>query len=81
MTMPKNSDEQRAILRQQLQSHRQLLAHRFNPGAAAGGKDTFPRSMTMRMLTGKSTVFMLMLAEALPLLLARYIAKSSQARS
>jgi hypothetical protein len=37
--------------------------------------------MTMRMLTGKSTVFMLMLAEALPLLLARYIAKSSQARS
>jgi hypothetical protein len=33
--------------------------------------------MTMRMLTGKSTMVMLILAEVLPLLLARYISKSS----
>ena len=78
MTTDPNSDEQRMILRQHLQTHRRVLISMFNPGhATANGKDEFPRSMTMRMLTGRSTLLMMFLAEALPLLLARYVVKSS----
>ncbi len=71
-----NTDEQRKALRQQLQTHRRILISMVNPAPEAC-KDRFPRSMTMRMLTGKSTMVMLILAEVLPLLLARYISKSS----
>lgn len=63
-------------LRQQLQSHRRALISMANPASTASA-ESFPRSMTMRMLTGKSTMLMLVLAEVVPLLLARYIAKSS----
>lgn len=71
-----DSDAQRRELRQQLQTHRRVLINMVNPAPAAG-TDGFPRSMTMRMLTGKSTVVMLILAKAVPMLLERYINKSS----
>jgi hypothetical protein len=76
MSREPDSDEQRRVLRQHLQTHRRVLISMLNPASATGG-DSFPRSMTMRMLTGKSTLLMLFLAEVLPLLLARYIARSS----
>jgi hypothetical protein len=76
MTATMNTDEQRQALRQQLQTHRRILISMVNP-APEVRNDSFPRSMTMRMLTGKSTMVMLILAEVLPLLLARYISKSS----
>lgn len=74
--MTQTQNAQCKALRQQLQSHRRELISMANPAAAASA-DSFPRSMTMRMLTGKSTMLMLVLAEVVPLLLARYIAKSS----
>ena len=76
MSRYQDSDEQRRVLRQHLQTHRRVLISMLNPASASGG-DSFPRSMTMRVLTGKSPLLMMFLAEALPLLLARYIAKSS----
>jgi len=76
MTITQDPDEQRKILRQHLQTQRRVLISMLNPAPAAGS-DAFPRSMTMRMLSGKSTLLMLFLAEAMPLLLARYLARSS----
>jgi len=70
------TDEERRNIRQQLQTQRMVLISMLNP--APTKKDgSFPQSMTMRMLSGKSTLMMLFMAEALPLLMARYIAKSS----
>jgi hypothetical protein len=70
-------DEQRQALRGHLQTQRRILISRFNPPPAVTASTPFPRSMTMRMLSGKSTMFMLMLAELLPVLLLRFITKSS----
>lgn len=63
-------------LRQQLQTQRRILIGKLNP-APASATGTFPRSMMMRMFTGKSTLLMLVLAEALPVLLTRYLSSSS----
>lgn len=68
--------EQRFALRGHLQTQRRILISRFNPSPVATAT-SFPRSMTMRMLSGKSTMVMLVLAEMLPLLLVRYITRSS----
>jgi hypothetical protein len=71
-----DTDEERKQIRQQLQSQRRVLISMLNP-APAVTIGSFPQSITMRMLSGKSTLVMLFMAEVLPLLLARYIAKSS----
>lgn len=71
-----DTDARRKELRLQLQIHRRVLINMVNPAPPAG-TDGFPRSMTMRMLTGKSTVVMLILAKAVPMLVERYITKSS----
>lgn len=68
--------EQRLALRGHLQTQRRILISRFNPPPVAAAA-SFPRSMTMRMLSGKSTMVMLVLAEVLPLLLVRFITRSS----
>jgi len=77
-------DEQRQALRGHLQTQRRILISRFNPSPALSGSSpsspssaSFPRSMTMRMLSGKSTMVMMVLAEMLPMLLVRYITRSS----
>lgn len=77
MTDSADLDAKYRALRQQLQVQRQLLLSRLNPARSPAADTAFPRSMTMRMLTGKSTMLMLILAEVLPLLVARYTARSS----
>lgn len=78
-------DEQRQVLRGHLQTQRRILISRFNPppavSASSPSSTSFPRSMTMRMLSGKSTMVMMVLAEMLPMLLVRYISRSSHKSS
>ncbi|RAU19518.1 hypothetical protein DN062_00025 [Nitrincola tibetensis] len=76
MTSVPNSNNQRKVLRQQLQVQREKLRRMFNPEPPSDN-DAFPRSMALRMLTGKSTLMMIFLAKALPLLLRFYMARFS----
>lgn len=68
MKAPSNLDEKRHELRQQMQHQRNELKSIFNLAPSNDG-DHFPRSMTLRLLTGKSTLLMIILMKALPLLL------------
>ncbi|TVQ69536.1 MAG: hypothetical protein EA373_08510 [Oceanospirillales bacterium] len=68
MTSPTPLDEQRLELRHKMQLQRNELKTIFNLTPSDNG-DNFPRSMTFRLLTGKSTLLMVILMKALPLLL------------
>jgi len=76
MTASEDSNEQRRVLRQQLKAQRHTLKKMFNLDPSSDN-DVFPRSMALRMLTGKSTLMMIFLAKALPLLLRFYMARFS----
>ena len=68
MTAPSNLDEQRSELRQKMQHQRVELKSIFNLTPPSDG-DAFPRSMTLRLLTGQSTWLVIILMKLLPLLL------------
>ena len=71
-----DTGEQRRLLREQLHAQRVVLISMLNLVPVVGD-DSFPRSMIMRMLSGKSTLLLMILAKVVPLLLARYIGRSA----
>lgn len=68
MTAPSNLDAKRHELRQKMQRQRDELKSIFNLTPPNDG-DAYPRSMTLRLLTGQSTWLMIIIMKLLPLLL------------
>lgn len=66
--------EQRLALRQRLLAQRQLLAKQLAPTSARTGD--YPRSMTMRLLTGHPALTNQLLAEGASLVLGMRLARS-----
>jgi len=64
--------DQRRVLRERLQAQRQLIADQLGPAPEVNGG--FPRSKTMRFMTGRPAVAATLLAELAALLVgARYV--------
>ncbi len=70
--------EQRQVLRLRLQNQRVILAEQLT--LAADSQNEFPRSLTMRLLTQRSSLGFLVATEIFPQLL-RYILASAGFKS
>jgi hypothetical protein len=72
----KNSfDTQREVLRLRLQVQRQLLG---SQGLAAPNDNDYPRSVTMSLLSGRSSVTTWAVMELLPLLVMHFVGQAGQ---
>jgi hypothetical protein len=76
MTSTTLTDEQRRLIRQQIHTQRSELVDMLDLVLPAE-HDVYPRSLIMRMLTGKSTLLMIFLVDVLPLLLRCYMDRHS----
>ncbi len=71
--MTNSFDAQREVLRLRLQTHRVLLGSQI--GNTVNDND-YPRSVTMRLLSGRSSVAGWAVMELLPLLALHFLGKS-----
>jgi hypothetical protein len=70
---------QRQYLRLQLQANRLLLTQ-SGFGADLNDDEAYPRSLTMRLLTSTPGIATFLLAEIVPFLLGRYLAKPKRGK-
>jgi hypothetical protein len=72
-------DEQRAVLRLRLQVQRQMLAEQFsakfpeNRWPVIDSEHVFPRSFTMRLLTQRNNMRLLLVTELLPRFISHFL--------
>ena len=78
MSMTTSFLEQRRVLRIRLQNQRVILDEQMS--IAEESQNSFPRSMTMRLLTNRSSLSLLIVTEIFPQLL-RYVLTKSGFRS
>ncbi len=73
--MTNSFDVQREVLRLRLQTQRQLLG---NQVSTAVYDDNYPRSVTMSLLSGRSSVTSWAITELLPLLVLHFVGAAGQ---
>lgn len=88
--MSSDYDKDRALIRRRLHAHRRLLARQLTEAPAPEGKknavgayepnDTFPRSITMRLLTthSRQNLLLLAIAEIFPLLVRHFLRNAAE---
>jgi hypothetical protein len=79
MTMAVSFDEQRAVLRLLLQTQRQIFADQLSEKfpeklwPVVDSETTFPRSFTMRLLTQRTNISLLIATELLPQFIRHFL--------
>ena len=74
MTMTDNFVEQRTVLRLRLQAQRQVFCHQL--ASIDLDHNEFPRSMTMRLLTHRSSLSLVIVTEIFPKLISFVLNRS-----